>query len=144
MEPGSESSLDQLSWFSGWPGSCGDQAGHRALRAYPGGRLGRRSDGTVKLPKGFEINLGVVSLLLGACLLLAGMIVGFVSFGALAGVGVIYALDVGLICAVVPGGTKPTFADSANIRNHWRGHLQVAAAMIVVGSVGAGLGALFG
>lgn len=48
----------------------------------------------------------------------------------------VYGCGVGLVCAVCAGGTERTFCDSINVRNHWRGHLQVAAATFVIGMLG--------
>lgn len=55
---------------------------------------------------------------------------------SLAGISVAYALGVGLVCATCYGGIAPKAADPANVRNHWRGHLQLAATMLGVGVVG--------
>ena len=89
----------------------------------------------------FEMNFGVAGMLVGAVAVIIGMIAGLVTFGDLAGIGFVYALGLGLVCAVCGGGSDSTFCDSANARNHWRGHLQVAATMMIVGAVGAGAGA---
>ena len=88
------------------------------------------------------MNYGIVGMLVAALVVLVAMVARVLTFGDLAGLGVVYAAGVGLVCAVDPGGVRPKFSDSANIRNHWRGHLQIAAAVIVVGLVGAGATAL--
>ena len=64
-------------------------------------------------------------------------------FGVLVGLACAYAGGVGLICAVGGGGEGPTWWDSLNARNHWRGHLQVAGVMFVVGCFGQAVAALF-
>ena len=88
------------------------------------------------------MNFGIVGMLLGAIVVLVAMVARVLTFGDLAGIGVVYAAGVGLICAADPGGVRPTFTDPANIRNHWRGHLQIAAVVILVGLVGTGATAL--
>lgn len=75
---------------------------------------------------------------MSVCLVIA---VAF-TFGDMAGIGLVYGLGVGLICAVCSGGTRPSACDPANIRNHWRGHLQVAAAIILTGIVGVCVSAI--
>lgn len=89
-----------------------------------------------------EYNYGVIGMLLGGVLIVVAMIAGVATFGDLAGIGLAYGVGIGLICAVCPGGTGPTFCDPANVRNHWRGHLQVAAAIVLLGAVGAGASAV--
>jgi hypothetical protein len=54
----------------------------------------------------------------------------------LSGFAFVYGCGVGLICAACAGGIDPTFCDPMNARNHWRGHLQVAAAAFVIGVLG--------
>lgn len=76
-------------------------------------------------------------MVVAAVVIVVGMATGALDFGALVGIGVAYAGGVGLVCAACAGGDRPTICDSANIRNHWRGHLQVAAGITVVGIVGA-------
>lgn len=88
------------------------------------------------------MNFGIVGMLLGAIVVLVVMVARVLTFGDLAGIGVVYAAGVGLICAAAPGGVRPTFSDPANIRNHWRGHVQIAAVVILVGLVGTGATAL--
>ena len=88
------------------------------------------------------MNFGIAGMLVTAVVVLLAMVARVVSFADLAGIGVVYAAGVGLVCAASPGGVRPTFGDSANMRNHWRGHLQIAAAVTLVGLVGAGVTAL--
>ena len=66
----------------------------------------------------------------------ATLLYGLGQVVALIGLGFVWAAAVGLICAVCVGGTSPTFCDSLNARNHWRGHLQGAAALMIVGIIG--------
>lgn len=82
-----------------------------------------------------------VGMAVGGVLLVAGIVAGAVRAVDLAGIGVAYALGVGLICAFY-GGTEPTFSDPTNVRNHWRGHLQVAAVLVVLGLLGGVIGSV--
>ncbi len=88
------------------------------------------------------MNFGVAGMMFMAVLILVGIVAGVVGFGDLAGIGVVYAGGVGLVCAACAGGNGPTFCDSANVRNHWRGHLQIAAVVVVIGLVGAAVTSL--
>lgn len=83
-----------------------------------------------------EWNAGTVGLLLVGLFLAVWLLLGYAHFGDLIGIGFVYAGAIGLICAVCAGGTRPTFCDSANIRNHWRGHLQAAATVSAIGLIG--------
>lgn len=84
----------------------------------------------------FEWNAGSVGFFLVGSFLVVWLLLGYAHFSDLIGVGFVYATATGLICAVCAGGTKPTFCDSANVRNHWRGHLQAAVALSAIGLVG--------
>ncbi len=88
------------------------------------------------------MNYGTVGMLVPAVVILVAMFARVFTFGDLVGIGLVYAAGVGLVCAAEPGGVRPRLSDPANIRNHWRGHLQVAAVVILVGLVGAGATAL--
>ncbi len=57
-------------------------------------------------------------------------------FITLTGLAFVYGCGVGLVCAVCAGGQSRTFCDSMNVRNHWRGHLQVASMLLVIGVLG--------
>lgn len=91
---------------------------------------------------GVEMNFGIVGMLLATIVVLVAMVARVFTFADLAGIGLMYAAGVGLICAAERGGVRPRFSDPANIRNHWRGHLQIAAGLILFGLVGAGATAL--
>jgi len=67
---------------------------------------------------------------------------GRANFGDLFGIGLVYALGVGTICAFSQGGTEPTFRDPMNARNHWRGHLQIAAVVMLFAALGGVVSAL--
>ena len=90
-----------------------------------------------RLFSGFEPSFGVVAMLLGGVLVVVGMIAGVITFGGLIGIGLVYGIGVGLICAVCRNGTTPNFCDPANVRNHWRGHVKAAGVIVFVGLVGA-------
>jgi hypothetical protein len=91
----------------------------------------QRGSVTRALHKSSLVGLGV-----GALIVVVWAARGAVSFGDLFGIGFVYGLGIGLICAVCAGGTEPTLSDPMNARNHWRGHLQIAAAIMGIATIG--------
>ena len=86
----------------------------------------------------------LLGLLAGGVVMAAWMAQGRANFGDLFGIGLVYAAGIGLFCAVSHGGTEPTFADPMSARNHWRGHLQMAGAIMAFAAVGGIVSAVIG
>jgi NADH:ubiquinone oxidoreductase subunit 6 (subunit J) len=86
--------------------------------------------------------VSLVGVAVAGVLVAAWMLQGRAHFGDLFGIGLVYAGAIGMICAFCYGGTEPTLCDPMNARNHWRGHLQTAAVVMVVAAVGGVVSAL--
>ena len=64
------------------------------------------------------MNYGIAGVLVTAVVVLLAMVTRVFTFADLAGIGLVCAAGVGLVCAASPDGVRPTFGDSANVRNH--------------------------